>query len=78
MVLALQKQIRALAHGIERTKERLTHFERQYEMDSVVFAERFKLGDLPETVDFIDWWMETEALRLIEDKYRTLYGAQIG
>lgn len=69
---ALNQQTRALAHGIKRTREELARFEQQYNMTSVDFAQRFQQGSLPETEDFIDWWMEIEALSLLEAKYHAL------
>jgi hypothetical protein len=67
-----------LAHGIKRTQERLAQFEHLHAMSSAEFEQRFKMGELPETSDFIDWWMEIEALQLLESKYRILQEAQIG
>ena len=59
---AISQQARALAHGIKRTKQELARFEHQYNMSSADFAPRFQQGTLAETGDFIDWWMELEAL----------------
>lgn len=78
VVLAVQKQVKALAHGIKRTQERLDYFEQMYAMSSAQFEQRFTVGALPETNDFIDWWMEIEALRLLKSKYSILREAQIG
>jgi hypothetical protein len=78
IALAVQKQLQVLAHGVKRTQERLAQFEQRHEMSSAQFEQRFKVGELPETSDFIDWWMEIEALRLLESKHRTLQETQIG
>ena len=75
---AIIKQVKTLAHGIKRTLEELTRFEHLYGMKSAEFEARFHKGELSETKDFIDWWMELEALHLLESKYQALQGVQIG
>jgi hypothetical protein len=75
---AMQSETRQLAHGIKRTKERLAAFEKQFSMSSEDFARRFEAGEISETLDFIDWLMEIEALRLLDEQYRTLKNARFG
>jgi hypothetical protein len=77
VVLAVQKQLQALAHGVKRTQERLAQFEHLHAMSSAQFEQRFKVGELPETNDFIGWWMEIEALQLLESKHHALQKAQV-
>ncbi len=74
---AIDKQLKALAHGIKRTWAELARFEQQYGMSSAEFEQRFRRGDLLETDDFIDWWMEIEALHLLETKHQALHEAHI-
>ena len=52
---AINKQARALAHGIKRTQAELMRFELQYAMTSSDFEQCFQQGSLAETEDFIDW-----------------------
>lgn len=77
VVQAIDKQTKTLAHGIRRTKEELARFEQQYAMSSTEFEQRFQSGNLPESEDFIDWWMELEALHLLTAKYQALHEVQI-
>jgi hypothetical protein len=74
---AIQNELKLLAHGIRRTRERLAAFEQQYGMTSDEFERRFNGQDLKETLDFIDWSGEIKMLRLLEDQQRTLAGAQL-
>lgn len=74
---AIDKQAKMLAHGIKRTEEELARFEQRYTMSSAEFEQRFQSGSLPESEDFIDWWMELEALHLLTAKYHALHGVQI-
>jgi hypothetical protein len=66
-----------LQHGINRTREHLAAFEKQFGMTSEEFERRFDGNDLQETLDFLDWWMELEALHLLEDKSQALQGARL-
>jgi hypothetical protein len=74
---AIQERLKTLAFGINRTRERLAAFEKQYGMTTEEFARRFDGKDLRETLDFLDWWGEIKMLRLLEGKHRALAGAQI-
>lgn len=74
---ALDKQAKMLAHGIKRTQEELVRLEQRYAMSSTEFEQRFQSGSLPESEDFIDWWMELEALHLLTAKYHALNEVQI-
>ena len=38
---------------------------------------RLKTGELDETIETVDWCMELEALRLLEEQYRILDEASI-
>jgi hypothetical protein len=73
----MQNEARQLAHGITRTKERLTAFEKQFGMSSDEFMRRYETGEIQETLDFIDWWGETEMLRLLKEEQLALSGARI-
>ncbi|MGH2522740.1 MAG: hypothetical protein ACRDH2_09590 [Anaerolineales bacterium] len=75
---AIRSELRMLEHGIRRTRERLAQFEAQFGMTSAEFERRFDGQDLKETLDFLDWWMEVEALRRLEGKYQALRDVHIG
>ena len=74
---AIRSELKALAHGINRTRERLAAFEKQFGMSSDEFERRFKAGEVDETLDFIDWRMEIEALRLLESQRSALHEARL-
>lgn len=74
---AIHGELKLLQHGINRTRERLAVYEKQFGMTSEEFERRFDGQDLKETLDFLDWWMELEALHLLEDKYNALQGARL-
>jgi len=74
---AIQNQVKLVEHGIDRTRTRLTAFEKQYKMDSTEFLRQYQAGEIAETLDLIDWRMEIEALRLLQDEYTILSEARI-
>jgi hypothetical protein len=75
--VAIRNQLKALQHGITRTKERITEFEKRAGMSSHEFEEKLQDGKLEETVETVDWNMELVALRLLENQYQSLSEARI-
>jgi hypothetical protein len=75
--LALEREIKLLGHSIQRTRERLTSFEKQFSMSTDEFLRRFTKDDLGETLDFIDWYGETKMLAQLEEQKRALEKAEI-
>ena len=74
---AIRGELKLLQHGISRTRERLAVFEKQFGMTTVEFERRFDGQDLKETLDYLDWWMEAEALHLLEAKLSALEGVRL-
>lgn len=70
----IRGKLKMLQHGINRTRERLAAFEKQYGMTTEEFECRINGKDLKEMLDFIDWFGEIEMLRLLEAKHRALSG----
>jgi hypothetical protein len=75
--VAIQNESKLLELGIERTRERLATFEKQFGMNSEEFYRRFEDAEIAETKDFIDWWGEVKMLRLLEEQKLALDGARI-
>jgi hypothetical protein len=75
--LALEREINLLGHSIQRTREQLASFEKQFSMSTDEFLRRFTKEDLGETLDFIDWYGETKMLSQLEEQKRALERAEI-
>jgi hypothetical protein len=75
--VAIRNQLKALQHGITRTKERIAEFEKQTGMSSQEFERKLQEENIEETVETIDWNMELAALRLLENQYKSLREAKI-
>jgi len=76
--VAIQNQLKALQHGIQRTKERVAEFEKRAGMSSVEFEKKLQTEEIDETIETIDWNMELAALRLLERQYQSLSEAEVG
>ena len=70
--VAIRNQLKALQHGITRTRERIADFEKRAGMTSAEFERKLQAGELDETMETIDWNMELAALRLLEGQYPSL------
>jgi hypothetical protein len=75
--LALQNQLKNLSHGIRRTKQKLADFEARFGMTTREFENKLRAGEIEETLDTIDWYMEVEALRILEEEYNALRDAHV-
>jgi hypothetical protein len=75
--VAIRNQLKALQHGIKRTKQQLAEFEKRAGMPSDEFERKLKAGKIEETMNTIDWNMEITALRMLEGQYRLLNEARI-
>jgi hypothetical protein len=74
---AIRNQLKALQHGITRTKERILEFEKRMGMSSDEFEKKLQEDDIEETLETIDWNMELTALRLLERQFQSLNEAKI-
>jgi hypothetical protein len=75
--IALQNQLKSLKHGIRRTKQQLATFKTRFGVSPAEMESHLKSGEMEETLDTIDWFMELESLRLLEEQYNTLLGARV-
>jgi hypothetical protein len=74
-----EDSLKSLLNSIERTKQQLAAFESRFDMTTAEMKIRLESGDIEETLDTIDWYMESETLRLLEEQYNiTLGEALIG
>jgi hypothetical protein len=74
---AIRNQLKALQHGITRTRERILEFEKRMGMSSDEFEKKLQEDEIEETLETIDWNMELTALRLLERQYQSLNEAKI-
>jgi len=73
---ALNRETKLLDRAIERTRQALAPFEARYKMTSDEFERKFKAREIEESLDFLDWWMEVEALRHLESQRQSLTDAK--
>ena len=74
---AIQNEAKVLTHGIKRTSERLTAFEKQFGMTSEEFERRYTAAEIDETLASIEWLGEIRMLRLLSEQKLVLDGARV-
>lgn len=74
---ALDREAKLLEYAIQRTREALAPFETRYNMTTDEFERKFKTREIEETLDFLDWWMEVEALRHLEARWDSIKEARV-
>lgn len=74
---AIENEKKMLSLGLERTRQRLAEYERQYGMTSDQFERRLNALEVTETVAFSEWRMEIGLLRLLESQHRALQEAEL-
>jgi hypothetical protein len=73
---AIRTEMRMLELGLERTAQRLRLFEGTYGLSSEEFERRFEVGEMAESLDFIEWAGEIKTYRLLQAQQQTLQGVQ--
>lgn len=74
---ALGRETKLLEFSIQRTREALVPFETRYNMTTDEFERKFNAREIEETLDFLDWWMEVEALRHLEARRNLIKDARV-
>jgi len=74
---AIQTEAKALGHGIQRTKQRLLAFEKQFGMASDEFERRYVAAEIAESLDFIEWLGEIKMLRVLNEQKQALDGTRV-
>ncbi len=74
---ALEREARLLNFSIQRTLEVLKVYEERYGLASSEFERQFKGKEIEETLDYLDWWMEIEALHHLEEQRHSLENARL-
>jgi hypothetical protein len=74
---ALEREARLLEHSVQRTRGELEVFEKRYGMTTDEFERKFRSRELEESLDFLEWWMEVEALHHLEHQLQSMRDAQL-
>lgn len=74
---ALRSELRMLELSLQRTLQRLRAFETQYSLTSAEFEQRFNAGEVPESLDFIEWAGEIKTYHLLDTRRQALQGVQL-
>ena len=75
--VAIQNERNLIEHGIKKTKERLSDFEKRFGMESSEFEKKLSGGGIEETIEYVEWLGEIKTLRLLKDDYNALKDAKI-
>ena len=73
---AMENEKKMVLLGLERTRARLAEFEQTYHLTSAEFERRLHTSEIAETVEFSEWRMETDKLRLLDRQYHDLEAAE--
>jgi len=74
---AIQREAKLLEHAIQRTRQALEVYETRYDMTTADFERKFRAKEIEETLDYLDWWMEVEALHHLEAQRQSLREARL-
>ena len=74
---AMEREIKLLEYSVQRTRDALRVFEQRFNMATEEFERKFRSGEIEESLDFIDWWMETEALHYLVSQLQSMREAQL-
>jgi hypothetical protein len=74
---ALERELRVLTLGVQRTYERLQGFENRFKMSSQDFEQRFNAGQMGDDLDIIEWAGEIKTYSLLKAQLHALQGAKL-
>ena len=74
---ALRSELRMLELSLQRTSQRLRAFEAQYGLTAEEFERRFNVGEMTESLDFIEWAGEIKTYRLLDAHRQALQEVQL-
>jgi len=74
---ALEREVKLIEYSVKRTRDALQVFEQRFNMMTEEFERKYRSGEIEETMDTIDWWMETEALHYLEGQLHSMREAQL-
>ncbi len=74
---AIQREAQLLENAIHRTRQALEVYETRHEMSTADFERKFRAKEIEETLDYLDWWMEVEALHHLEAQRQSLKEARL-
>ena len=74
---AIDKQLRLLQAGIQRTQRRLRTFEARYSLSSKERVRRYENDELRETLGYAEWVGECRLLERLRENPNTLQGIHI-
>jgi len=64
---AITNELRSLQAGLRRTEARLHEFERQYQLLTVDFIDRFENNQFEETLELAEWVGEYRLWRKLQE-----------
>ena len=73
---ALEQKTRLIENSILHACRELKKYEERFGMTSREFERKFKVGEIEETLDYLDWWMEVEALNHLLEVEQSLKDAR--
>jgi hypothetical protein len=74
---AIDNEKKMLSLGLDRTRQRLAEYERQYGITSGELERGLHSMEMTESVAFSEWRMEIGMLHLLEGQYRALQEAEL-
>lgn len=74
---ALENEARVLEVAIRKTQWRLHQFESKYDLATDEFLERFRAGEIQETLEMDEWIGESRMLQHLQEKLDILRSLEI-
>jgi hypothetical protein len=69
---AIQRELKAVVHELDRSQAKLAAFEQRYGLNSAEFVRRYQGRQLERSVDLVDWWDEIQTSALLQQQVQAL------
>ena len=74
---ALENEAKLITIGLKKTRKNLRNYEDKFKMDSETFYKRYSLGEMDDSMEYIEWAGEIETLKKLERNFKDLSEAEV-
>ncbi len=73
----ISEERKKIEYALERTNNIIKKYEKEHQMSSEEFLQRFQEGEIDENSEFFEWWAELKVTKELEDKLHIVESIEI-
>jgi len=73
----ISEERKKIEYALERTNNIIKKYEKEHQMSSEEFLQRFQEGEIDENSEIFEWWAELKVTKELEDKLHIVESIEI-